>query len=57
MNRTEVGADFGYSFDRFSELRLGYEVGYLNASRRIGNPLLPSQSARTGASSLRLIMD
>ncbi|MBZ5537030.1 MAG: patatin-like phospholipase family protein [Acidobacteriia bacterium] len=57
MNRADVGADFGYAFDRFSELRLGYEVGYLNASRRIGSPLLPSQSARTGASTLRFVMD
>jgi NTE family protein len=57
MNRADAGADFGYSFDRFSELRLGYEVGYLNASRRIGSPLLPSQSDRTGASTLRFVMD
>lgn len=57
MNRAEVGADIGYAFDRFSELRLGYEVGYLNASRRIGSPLLPSRSDRTGASTLRFVMD
>ncbi|MGB7624383.1 MAG: patatin-like phospholipase family protein [Terriglobia bacterium] len=57
MNRAEVGADIGYSFDRFSEFRLGYEVGYLNASRRIGSPLLPSRSVRTGASTLRFVMD
>ncbi len=57
MNRASVGADLGYAFDRFSELRIGYELGYFDAARRIGNPLLPATSARTGATTLRFTMD
>src|SRR5215472_6341752 len=33
-----AGADVGMTFDRFSELRVGYESGYLAATHRIGSP-------------------
>ena len=57
LNRIDGGFDVGYSFDRFSELRLGYEAGHLTATRWIGSPLLPSVSGRTGATRIRYAMD
>jgi NTE family protein len=57
LNRVTGGLDFGYAFDRFSELRLGYQAGYLKASRWIGSPLLPSVSGRTGRTRARYAMD
>jgi NTE family protein len=56
---TSVGgvADIGYEFDRFSELRVGYQSGYLWASRFVGSPLLPTGSGRTGASHMRYALD
>jgi NTE family protein len=50
-------ADIGITFDRFSELRLGYVAGYLQESRRIGSPLLPEVSGRTGATRLSFVTD
>ncbi len=40
--RTNIGGDIGYSFGRFSELRVGYEVGSLNTKVRLGSPEIPS---------------
>lgn len=40
VNRAVSGADLGYSFNRFNELRFGYEAGYLSNKLRIGQPLL-----------------
>ncbi len=57
LNRVDGGFDIGYSFDRFSELRFGYQLGYLRATRWIGSPLLPSLSGRTGTSRARYAMD
>ncbi len=57
LNRVDGGFDIGYSFDRFSELRFGYQAGYLKATRWIGSPLLPSVSGRTGKSRARYTMD
>ncbi len=57
LNRVDGGFDIGYSFDHFSELRFGYQAGYLRASRWIGSPLLPSVSGRTGTTRARYAMD
>jgi NTE family protein len=57
INKVAGRFDVGYGFDRFSELRLGYEIGYLDVSRWIGSPLLPSPAGRTGATRLRYAMD
>jgi NTE family protein len=57
LNRLDGGLDIGYSFDRFNELRFGYQAGYLKATRWIGSPLLPSVSGRTGKSRIRYAMD
>jgi NTE family protein len=49
--------DLGLAIDRFSEFRVGYQAGYLNSSRWIGSPLLPSVSGRTGFTRARYAMD
>jgi NTE family protein len=57
LTRAGGSLDLGYQFDRFSELRLGYEAGYLRASRYTGSPILPEGSSRTGATHLTYVMD
>jgi NTE family protein len=48
-----AGLDFGYTFDRFSQLRVGYELGHKDASLRVGDPVLPTPSGRVGITSIR----
>jgi len=57
LGTATIGADIGYGFDRFSELRVGYEVGNLDARVRLGQSVFPSVSGRTGASKLHLLTD
>ena len=57
LNQVTGGIDMGYGFNRFSELRFGYQAGYLDAIQRIGSPLVPSVSGRTGATRLRFALD
>lgn len=57
LSQVNGGFDVGYSFDRFSELRFGYQTGYLDAGRRIGTPLLPSVAGRTGTTRVRYAAD
>lgn len=57
LNQFEGGVDLGYSLDRFSEMRFGYEAGYESANRWIGSPLLGSLSGRTGRTRARYAMD
>lgn len=54
---TRFGIDLGYSQNRNSELRLGYSIGHLKASRRIGNPLLTNLSGTSSFVSLRWNLD
>jgi NTE family protein len=50
--------DFGVAANRFSELRFGYQTGFLSLSRSIGPPgLLPSVSGRQGFARLRYLID
>jgi len=52
------GLDFGVAVNRFSELRFGYQTGFLSLTRSIGNPgLLPDVSGRQGFSRLRYVVD
>lgn len=51
------GVDFGVAANRFSELRFGYQTGYLSLSRSIGTPELPNVSGRQGFARLRYIID
>jgi NTE family protein len=57
LNRVDGGFDMGFNFDRFSELRFGYQAGYLSANRWTGSPVLPSVSGRTGTTRVRYAMD
>ncbi len=52
-----IGADLGYGFSRFSELRMGYEVGELNTKLRLGTPQIPAVDGRVGAARMRYVMD
>ncbi len=53
----EVGVDAGYGFNRFSEIRFGYEVGNLDARLRLGQAQFPSASGRTGDARMRIFVD
>jgi len=51
------GLNFGYGFSRFSELKIGYGIGYTNATLRLGMPEFASYDGRIGALQARYIMD
>jgi NTE family protein len=55
--RINIGGDLGYSFGRFSELRIGYEVGSLNTKLRLGTPEIPSVQGRVGQTRLHYLLD
>jgi NTE family protein len=55
--RTNIGGDIGYSFGRFSELRVGYEVGSLNTKLRLGSLIIPAVTGRVGQTRLRYLLD
>ncbi len=55
--RINIGADLGYSFGRFGELRVGYEVGSLNTKLRLGSPEIPSVEGRVGQTHVRYLLD
>ncbi len=57
LGQAGIGMDVGYGFNRFSELRFGYEVGYLDANLRLGTPVFNSVSGRTGAAKLHYLFD
>src|SRR5438094_2371158 len=56
LSQVNGGVDLGYVFDRFSELRFGYEIGWQSYSPTIGNPnVLPSVSGRQSFSRVRYV--
>jgi NTE family protein len=55
--RINIGGDVGYSFGRFSELRVGYEIGSLNTKLRLGSPEIPSVQGRVGQTRLHYLLD
>jgi NTE family protein len=57
FNRAVIGSDIGYGFSRFSEVRLGYEVGTQDARLRLGTPEFSSFSGRFGATRFRWLLD
>jgi NTE family protein len=57
IGRAQFGIDLGYAVSRFSEVRAGYEVGYLDANLKLGTPEFSSVSGETGASRFRFITD
>jgi NTE family protein len=57
LGQAKFGVDVGYGFDRFSELRLGYEAGYLDANLRLGTSVFNSVSGRVGDAKLHYLFD
>ena len=57
VGRASVGVDFGYGFNRFTEVRGGYEVGDLDAKLRLGTPEIAAVSGRTGNFRFALFTD
>ena len=52
-----AAADLGYGFSRFAQARLGYEIGYLDASLRLGAPVLGDARGRQIGPRLRVSYD
>jgi len=57
IGRAGFGIDLGYAVSRFSEVRAGYEVGYLNARLKLGTPTFSSVSGETAASRFHFVTD
>lgn len=57
LGQADIGMDVGYGFNRFSELRFGYEVGYLDAKLRLGTPVFNSVDGRVGDARLHYLFD
>jgi len=57
IDRVLGGMDLGYGFSRFSEVRVGYGIGYDNATLRIGTPDFSSYNGRVGALHMRYVLD
>jgi NTE family protein len=53
--RAGIGADVGYGFSRFTEIRAGYEVGYFDAKLRLGTPEFFSFAGRVGDARLHFL--
>lgn len=49
--------DIGYAVSRFSEVRAGYQIGYVNANLKLGTPLFETVKGQVGASRFRFITD
>jgi len=57
QDQVASGIDFGYSFNRFSELRVGYSVGYYDAFLRLGTPEFAPTSGGVAALKVRFVLD
>jgi len=57
IRQAEFGTDLGYAVSRFSEVRAGYEIGYLNANLKLGAPLFQSVKGQVGASRFRFVTE
>jgi NTE family protein len=57
LDRVLGGLDFGYAISRFSEIRVGYGVGYTDATLRLGTPDFSSYSGMVDGPRLRYILD
>ena len=55
--QADLGGDLGYAFSHFTELRLGYEVGYHSAYLRLGTPDFTSYAGRLGDMRLHFLTD
>jgi NTE family protein len=52
-----TGFDFGCEFGRSSEFRVGYQVSFLDFTRRIGSPTLRDVNGRSGVSRIGYQLD
>lgn len=57
IGRATFGTDIGYAVSRFSEIRAGYEIGYLNADLKLGTPQFSSVKGEVGASRFGVATD
>ena len=57
IDQVASGIDLGYSFNRFSELRVGYSIGYYDAYLRLGAPEFAPASSGVAALRVRYILD
>ena len=57
VRRAAIGADIGLSVSPHSEIRIGYEVGNLNAKVRIGDPFLPELNGKVSEARFRWAYD
>jgi NTE family protein len=57
LGQASIGMDIGYGFDRFSELRFGYEAGYLDTKLRLGTAVFNSVNGRVGDARLHYLFD
>ncbi len=57
LHQVDGGVDVGYGFSRFTELRVGYQIGYADAHLTLGRPDFTSVSGRVGNTRLRFLTD
>lgn len=57
MGSANIGLDVGYGFDRFSEIRFGYEEGYLDANLRLGTAVFNPVNGRASNAKLHYLFD
>ena len=57
IEQADLGGDLGCAINHFSELRMGYEVGYRSAYLRLGEPQFGSYSGRFGDAQLHFLSD
>jgi NTE family protein len=57
LHQENAGFDVGYGFDRFTELRAGYTVGYSDYHLSLGTPEFSSVSGRVGDTHLHFRTD
>ncbi len=57
LDNVLAGGSFGYNFNRFNDIRIGYGYGYESATLRLGAPEFSSFSGAQGAMQLRYIRD
>jgi len=57
LDRVSGGIDLGYALSRFSEVRVGYGIGYGSADLRLGSPDFSSYSGRIGHLRARFLLD
>jgi len=55
--REVFGVDLGYSFGRFGELRMGYEIGSVDTKLRLGTPQIPAVDGPTRQARLHYLLD